>query len=538
MDLLFSSSAEEETKTSHAPSAPGYVQVSAPWLGPFNIDGESTEFMVKDHGTHPDLKDPNRRRGSSERSRTIGELIKHWDGQKVWGLMEDGMWRQATVLATVPPKDDPTAPWTFILGTKHDVWRHMISALPVDDSDLEFETIHVAEFTDSEMMSEAFLKKYDFAPNYPDDAPKMNLGDYKCPIHPFVAQYIRRLKHIIEKQPGDLKMWKEKYEALQSKQMGMYSGSLDANDEGAKKERDLMKLYEMIAARDKTITEMTYEKEQLLERISVLDDCLRKTILADSEATSKAAQKHAKQQAKLQAEVDLLLQQVMMLKDGQAGAGDFNPNPVVGIESDNEAALKKEVADLKSSLALAGELDLARQAAELKSVQDRLRALEKGSELPSDLTAMSADELKASILAAQEEQQASLTKDQRKSTRDRIRTASQLKDEINKVRGRCELLETRKGIKVLEKGAELETDSAMWAALTPMVMVSRQELQKMKLNEAKLSTDNAKLLAVLKATKVPTASEQQVLALQNEVRELAARLRNIVDSDPVTSMPP
>jgi hypothetical protein len=590
MDLFFTRTVEEDTppQTNNNPTIPGYVQVSAPWLGPFNIDGNPTEFMVKDHGTHPSAKSKSGQM-DPEREKTIGDLVKHWDGQKVWGLMEDGMWRQATVVATVPPKDedkdDPRAPWTFILGTKHDVWRHVITAVPTDDSDLEFETIHVAEFADSDLMSEALIKQYDFAPAYPEDAPKMDLGDYKCPIHPFVASYIRKLKHIIEKRPSEAKIWREKYEEkcnefdrLKEKQMEMFnmlrekgsgapgsvapgsvapeeaaittarteqsfpmassrsvatgisvvispaaltgpgtvagggagaggaSGAelLAAKDMLVKKEKEIMKLHSVIAERDRAMAEMGGDRGQLVERIKVLDDCLRRTILADSEATSRSAVSHAKQQARLQAEVDRLVEQVTVLKNGRSNSvgGDFQPISMVPVDFGDDSALREEISSLKYALAQAAELNFDVHVAELKSMQSRLSALEsmKGSMVPDDLIAMSAEELKAMIAVLHEETQAKMKKDMRKVISDRIRMASLLKDEIAKVRGRVELLETRKGIKVVDP--LVDDSDPVWAALTPMVMMTRQEMQTLKLSEAKLKKDNAKLLTVLKASKV------------------------------------
>jgi hypothetical protein len=88
----------------------GMVNVQATgkgWEGANGLD-DTEEILVHNHHYHPGHNEP-------KGERTIENLIKHWDGQKVWAQLEDGMWRQATVIAAVPA-EDPKEAWHFVLG--------------------------------------------------------------------------------------------------------------------------------------------------------------------------------------------------------------------------------------------------------------------------------------------------------------------------------------------------------------------------------------------------------------------------------------
>jgi hypothetical protein len=147
---------------------------------PIELDG-FLEILGEKHNTHPAS-------GQPKGERTIENLEKHWDGKQVWGLMEDGIWRQATVLLCCPA-EDPADPWTFILHTKHNVWRHMIKAVPLDDSDLNFDSIHVTQFVELPEQSQKQRRDpKDIEPFEPlaDDSPLVRMDGRSCPVHPQV----------------------------------------------------------------------------------------------------------------------------------------------------------------------------------------------------------------------------------------------------------------------------------------------------------------------------------------------------------------
>ena len=130
--------------------------------------------------------------GSGSNDRTIEKLVARWDGQEVWANV-DGMWRQATVFATAPG-ELPNSPWTFIIGTKHDIWRHTIVTHPVDATETEFELIHANEHVELPLKQSAD-GTFELIHSHEED--HVSIRGHDCPVHPYVAEYIRRQKETI-----------------------------------------------------------------------------------------------------------------------------------------------------------------------------------------------------------------------------------------------------------------------------------------------------------------------------------------------------
>lgn len=140
-------------------------------------------------------------------NREVSELIKHWDGKKVWALFEDKMWRQGSVIATIPNRA-PGKPWVFILHTKHDVWRHVILATPVDDTDLEFDTVQLTDYFDpseTDHHKPVVVDEHELIPV----GSSADLMGRPCPVHPYIAAYIKRLKDVAVTAPEDIRNMKD-----------------------------------------------------------------------------------------------------------------------------------------------------------------------------------------------------------------------------------------------------------------------------------------------------------------------------------------
>jgi uncharacterized protein YdcH (DUF465 family)/predicted nucleic acid-binding Zn-ribbon protein len=126
------------------------------------------------------------------------EICKLWDGKKVWAMIDD-MWRQATVLAC-GPQPHPSKTWNFIVQSKHDSCRYVLTCNPIDGGN-EFDNIEATEYIDIPSASISNIKlTYD---SLPSNSQNVDLGTYKCPIHPYVAEYIKRLLFQLEMQSGD-----------------------------------------------------------------------------------------------------------------------------------------------------------------------------------------------------------------------------------------------------------------------------------------------------------------------------------------------
>lgn len=155
---------------------------------------ELNDLIVHGHKYHPD----HSKKVIGDRA--IENLVKHWDGQKVWAVV-DGIWRQATVLSTVP-NPEPGGEWTFTLGSKHDAWRHLLTTKPLDDTDLEFEYIQVTDYVDTTFHHE--VPEFDHFHPIPPTTEGFVLRDHNCPVHPYVAELVKRLKEQVGNFRGTL----------------------------------------------------------------------------------------------------------------------------------------------------------------------------------------------------------------------------------------------------------------------------------------------------------------------------------------------
>lgn len=123
----------------------------------------------------------------------MDSLAQPWDGQHCWAIV-DGMWRQASILATAPSLKQGDE-WTFIIETKHTGWRHSLTTKPVDDTDLEFEFIQVTDFVPLPVKQ----GPDGFELIHSHDEDNVLIRGHECPVHPYVAIYIRKLHDEIQR---------------------------------------------------------------------------------------------------------------------------------------------------------------------------------------------------------------------------------------------------------------------------------------------------------------------------------------------------
>lgn len=128
---------------------------------------------------------------------SVQEICRNWDGKKVWVLIDD-MWRQGTVVAC-GPVGDPSSTWDFVIQSKIDGYRYVVSCKPTENG--EFDNIEATEHIDIPLASVDNVRlAFD---SLPPESPNVELGSYKCPIHPYVAEYIKRLLFQLEMQAGE-----------------------------------------------------------------------------------------------------------------------------------------------------------------------------------------------------------------------------------------------------------------------------------------------------------------------------------------------
>jgi hypothetical protein len=134
---------------------------------------------------------------TTQEAYSVHEICKEWDGRKVWVMIDD-MWRQGTVLACGPV--GPSSPsWNFIVQSKFDGHRYVVICTPTENGD--FDNIEATEHIDIPAASVTNVHiSYE---TLPAQSPLVDLGVHKCPIHPFVAEYIKRLLFQLEMQSGD-----------------------------------------------------------------------------------------------------------------------------------------------------------------------------------------------------------------------------------------------------------------------------------------------------------------------------------------------
>ena len=182
-------------------------------------DGHEYESRDKEYH-HPDLY-----KYQSGRPFTLPNLVGPWDGKQVWCIIDpsNGIWRQATVLATAPPdpnfdKDARTSEWNFILDTKHDNWRHLYTQKPSDETYLAFDGIQVTEY--ALLPGKDDPSRVYQAPEYfelmPDGSPELSVARGATPVHPWIADELRALRRLIDELKKENERLKKENDALRA----------------------------------------------------------------------------------------------------------------------------------------------------------------------------------------------------------------------------------------------------------------------------------------------------------------------------------
>ena len=131
-------------------------------------------------------------RFAGDRPVSNDEIFKRWDGKKVWVLVDE-MWRQATIIACCPPQQ-VGAPWGFVVQSKHESSRNLVFANLIENTS-DFDNIEVTDYIDIPNPAQLPKAEFDYLPENSTD---LNIGSHKCPVHPYVADYIQRLLNQVQ----------------------------------------------------------------------------------------------------------------------------------------------------------------------------------------------------------------------------------------------------------------------------------------------------------------------------------------------------
>lgn len=252
------------------------------------------------------------------------------------------------------------------------------------------------------------------------------------------------------------------------------------------------------------------------------------------QAAHAQAEKNARESTALEAEVDRLREILNLYKEGQ---GEDLATHTTGIDREE---LNKWVAEKES---------LEEAIKELRYLLNEFRAadINNGVKILSDLFKRVSELEKVMrpdlfLEESKDEEldpytRKGLDKQERKAIRDRIRLATRLREEIKALRTRVEEIEKARALPSPPADEEVKSpalvvEGGCWGGLSPVVMINRTEINALRLHEAKLLADNARLVAELKSHSDPTASEAQVLRLEAAVQGLSDRI-DVAENTPV-----
>lgn len=533
------------------------------------VDKERLGLEDKEHMRHAHM------------ARTIGNLTDFWDGKQVWALIDrqEGMWRQATIIATVPDKDDPNAPWAFVLDTKHDNWRHILTTTRLDESNLEFDYLQITEYVNLPGHEPTDLR-YTHFELLPPESPIMDIKDGECAIHPWVAEELRSLRRLVDqlriendqlrrqlqaaleeievRKRNEIRLenlWKMEEERRKIAEERL-EAALKEIDRLTKENKELkdqvIKLtdqvefltHELIKARDRIVIlekenaeikevcrvltkrnqELEEDNKLLRDRIIALDEALQKTIIASNEQIKKLTMEHAVIVAAKDAEIERLLALLASLKDG--GPVDDQSALIAQLREEKAQMAKlmedsiREIKELRYRISLFINFNLDELKLELGRLTVRVVKLEAQRDIIVKPYEPMDDYINPDDNDPDLKQR---EKEERKIVRDRVRLAIRLAEEIVYLRRRIEELEKWHAVPVeVEVGKTMPNTDGICGLYT---IIKRSELNSLRLSNGFLQAENAKLAERLSG---PPHTSNEIRYLQETVNLLKGRLEELL----------
>lgn len=517
----------------------------------------------------------------SKMARTIGNLTEWWDGKQVWALIDkqEGMWRQATIIATVPDKDDPNAPWSFVLDTKHDNWRHILTTTRLDESNLEFDYLQLTEYVDlpGHKPSDTTYKHFELLP---PESPIMDIKDGEVAIHPWVAEELRSLRRLVDqlriendqlrrqlqaaleeievRKRNEIRLenlWKmeeEKRKIAEEKLAAALKEIDRLTKENTELKNQVITLtdkveflsHELIKARDRIVVlekenaeikevcriltkrnqELEEDNKLLRDRIIALDEALQKTIIASNEQVKKLTMEHAVIVAAKDAEIERLLALLASLKDG--GPVDDQSALIAQLREDKAQMAKlmedsiREIKELRYRISLFINFNLDELKSELGRLTVRVVKLESQRDIIVKPYEPTDDYINPDDNDPDLKQR---EKEERKIVRDRIRLAIKLAEEIVYLRRRIEELEKWHAVSTeVEVGKTMPNADGLCGLYT---IIKRSELNSLRLSNGFLQAENLKLAERLSG---PPHTSNEIKYLQETVNTLKGRLEELL----------